>query len=221
MKIMLIDDHALFREGIAMLLTGVDGALSAEQFDSYDLALGWLASGNAADLALVDLELPGVSGMDGLDRLHRVAPGLAIVVLSAHDDRTTVLKAIDRGALGFIPKSSSSAEMFLALRTVSAGGIYLPAAIVHGDSSAPRPETSLEARWTSDSGSTKTLGITPRQQDVLRLILLGKSAKVIARELDIGASTVKTHTGAVLRALNVTTRTQAVIAAARAGLRIK
>jgi DNA-binding NarL/FixJ family response regulator len=130
-----------------------------------------------------------------------------------------MLAAIDRGAVGFIPKSSTSDEMFAALRLVMARGIYLPRSRVHlpgtpaGSPGAAAPFGRAPAPVTP-----RALGLTPRQVDVLRLLLLGKPAKLIARELDVAESTVKTHTSAVLRALNVTTRTQAVVAASRMGL---
>jgi DNA-binding NarL/FixJ family response regulator len=165
--------------------------------------------------------------LDAIAPLHGRCPDMPVVVMSSNEDRDTVMRALDHGAMGFIPKTSNADTMIAALRLVLVGGIYLPPAAflqearsmalpaTPSTSSAlpvgPRPPAALQP---SD------LGLSPRQSEVLRLILQGKSAKAIARELSLGTSTVKSHTGAVLRALNVTTRTQAVIAASRLGLRL-
>jgi len=131
---------------------------------------------------------------------------------------------LDKGAMGFVPKSSSSSILTSALRLILAHGIYLPPSVflVDRPSSSANPPTTATVNVTQGFLQNKTpqdLGLTPRQSDVLLRILQGKPAKVISRELDLSASTVKTHTSAVLRALNVTTRTQAIIAAGRLGLR--
>ncbi len=146
---------------------------------------------------------------------------MPVVALSSADDRDTVLKAIDAGAMGFVPKSSSSAVLMAALQLILARGIYLPPAAFLGPSAdaAPVAHSAAATRVPPQAPTPADLGVSPRQADVLRLILQGKPAKLIERELNLSASTVKAHTSAVLRALNVTTRTQAVVAASRLGLR--
>jgi DNA-binding NarL/FixJ family response regulator len=210
LRVLLIDDHTLFREGLALLLHRVDPRLQTLEAGSFDEALaGWPRFG-ALDLALVDLHLPGLPGLDGLSRLRAAAPALPVVVVSSDDDPATVLSCIDRGAMGFIPKSASGDELVKALRTVLAGQAWLPPqALQFVPGVASRSEPTPEA-----------LGLTPRQADVLRLIVQGLSTKLICRALALSESTVKTHTAAVLRALNVTTRTQAVVAALRLGIRL-
>ena len=141
-----------------------------------------------------------------------------MVALSSADDRDTVLQAIDAGAMGFVPKSSSSAVLMAALQLILARGIYLPPSAFLGASTEARPERARE-QAPPPPPTPSALGLSPRQSDVLHLILQGKPAKLIERELGLSASTVKVHTSAVLRALNVTTRTQAVVAASRLGLR--
>ena len=224
MKVLLVDDHALFREGVALLLRRLDARMEAIEAGSCEDALAQIRAFAAPDLALVDLGLPGIDGMDGLHLLRDAAPNMLLVVMSSDDDQDTILEAIRRGAVGFIPKSSTSQTMNHALRVVIDRGIYLPPSVSLGSEHAGQPTGRRALQADASGGASlanpRSLGLTPRQTDVLRLILLGKPAKVISRELDLSESTVKTHTSAVLRALNVTTRTQAVIAAARLGVRI-
>lgn len=217
MKIMLIDDHTLFREGIALLLERLVDPREIWEAGSCDEAFAILATRSAPDLILIDLGLPGMSGLDGLRILHERFPETPLVTLSSSDDKATVLQALEAGAMGFIPKSYSSGIMLGALRLIMDKGIYLPPSVFLGGQPAtpPAPAASLNEtprRRPSD------LGLTSRQADVLYQILQGKSAKLISRDLALSASTVKAHTSAVLRALNVTTRTQAVVAAGRIGL---
>jgi DNA-binding NarL/FixJ family response regulator len=132
------------------------------------------------------------------------------------------LDAIDAGAMGFIPKSSSSAVLFAALQLVLSKGIYIPPEAFLRDRKVGArtvAHTAADGPGASQHATPGDLGLTPRQSEVLFLILQGKSAKAICRDLSLSSSTVKIHTSAALRSLNVTTRTQAVIAAGRIGLR--
>lgn len=214
LHVLLVDDHALFREGVASLLQRLDAKLRLTEAGDAATALDCVRGTDPPDLALVDLILPGLPGIDLISLLRDTAPSMFVVVMSSNDETDTVMQAIDRGAVGFIPKSSTSVVMFDALRLVLARGIYLPPTVADaraGDTTArqQRVPTAAEA-----------LGLTPRQADVLQQILLGKSIKLICRDLGLSEGTVKTHTSAVLRALNVTTRTQAVVAVGKLGLRI-
>jgi DNA-binding NarL/FixJ family response regulator len=231
MRILLVDDHTLFREGIRLLLQPLAPALEVEEAGSCEEALSLLDSQAAFDLVLMDLGLPGQSGLDGIAWLKTEQPDVPVVALSSSDDRETVLQALDAGAMGFIPKSSSSQVMIGALRLVLAKGLYLPPSVFlpgwAGHKAEPRPHGALAApadakREPRSAAALEPadLGLSPRQAEVLDLLLQGKSAKLIARELTLSPGTVKTHTTAVLRALNVTTRTQAIIAASRLGWRI-
>jgi DNA-binding NarL/FixJ family response regulator len=220
MHILLTDDHALFREGVALLLQPLIAGGQTWQAGSCDEALALLDERGAADLALMDLAMPGTPGLKGIAVLRERWPQMPVVALSSADDRDTVLQAIDAGAMGFVPKSSSSAVLMAALQLILAHGIYLPPTAFIGTGAAvdARPERT-EPSAPSRPPTPASLGLSPRQSDVLHLILQGKPAKLIERELGLSASTVKAHTSAVLRALNVTTRTQAVVAAGRLGLR--
>lgn len=208
MKMLLIDDHPLFRDGLALLMSSAFENLNVRQAGSVTEALETLAAEPDIRLALLDLGLPDSRGMQGLIRLREHAPQLTVVVLSADDTPETVLQAIDHGAAGFIPKTSHTATMRSALQTVLAGGVYLPPAVL--GTPQPQPLTRDDV----------VLGLSPRQLDVLRLLIDGRSNKLICRELDLAESTVKTHMAAIFRKLDVNSRTQAVVAAARLGLRL-
>jgi DNA-binding NarL/FixJ family response regulator len=228
MKILLIDDHPLFREGVALLLKPLVDGLETWEAGSCEEAFELLAQRGSVDLVLIDLGLPGLSGLEGLKRLRADHPEAPVVVMSSADDKDTVLAVLDAGAMGFIPKSSTSQVMLGALRLILAKGIYLPPSVFLAARAAPLPgpagssPAQVPAAEVSASGRQPAdLGMTPRQADVLHLLLQGKPAKLIGRQLNLSLSTVKAHTSAVLRALNVTTRTQAVLAASRMGLRFE
>jgi DNA-binding NarL/FixJ family response regulator len=221
MKIMLVDDHVLFREGIALLLRSLVADDSLYQAGTCEEALALVASDPGIELVLMDINLPGASGINAISMIRAEFPHIPVVGLSSSDDKQTILEAIDAGAMGFIPKSSSSGVLFAALQLVLSKGIYLPPeAFLRDRGVATRTlAPHSDKLGTSQNATPSDLGLTQRQSEVLFLILQGKSAKAICRDLSLSSSTVKIHTSAALRALNVTTRTQAVIAAGRMGLR--
>jgi DNA-binding NarL/FixJ family response regulator len=221
MKILLVDDHVLFREGIALLLRSLVADDSLYQAGTCEAALALVAKDPSIELVLMDINLPDTSGINAISLIRAKFPLIPVVGLSSSDDKQTILDTIDAGAMGFIPKSSSSAVLFAALQLVLSKGIYIPPEVFlrdRGISSLP-PRAAGDKSTISHRATPAALGLTPRQSEVLFLILQGKSAKAIARDLSLSSSTVKIHTSAALRALNVTTRTQAVIAAGRMSLR--
>jgi DNA-binding NarL/FixJ family response regulator len=222
MKLLLVDDHVLFREGVALLLESLLAGDELLQAGTCAEALERLRDHPDIGLVLMDIHLPGTSGLDGIGLIREHFPVIPVVALSSSDDKPTILSAIDAGAMGFIPKSSSSAVLSAALQLVLSKGIYIPPEAFlrerTGSEPSHRPATTpveTAAPYTTPAD----LGLTARQAEVLFLILQGKSSKAICRDLTLSSSTVKIHTSAALRALNVTTRTQAVIAAGRIGLR--
>ena len=212
MNILLIDDHALFREGLKFLLRSLDAALEVDEASDCAKALEHAAA-RSYDLVLLDLKMPGVAGLDALAALHDAVPDAPLVVLSGEDNPGVVRAAIERGAMGFIPKSSTPEVLIQALRLVLARGVYLPPAVLD----AARAPASVALPGTGDMVLP---GLTPRQMDVLRCVIRGKSNKIIARELDVSEGTVKAHLSSVLRALDARNRTEAVYAAAKLGLRL-
>lgn len=217
MKILLVDDHPLFREGLALLLARLEDGLELLQAGTCEDALPLCETNLDIGLVLLDLHLGGMHGFEGLAELRKLHPGIPVVVMSSEEEQATVRRAIDLGAMGFIPKSSSSEVMLGALRLVLAKGIYLPPSLLKGG--LVRTAPAREPRMTGGPVTPAELGLTPRQSEVLYLVLQGKPVKLICRDLNLGETTVKGHISAVLRALNVTTRTQAIVAAHRLGLR--
>ncbi len=207
MKLLLIDDHALFREGVAALVEQRMPDVALQLAGDLNGARSVLAEHPDCRLALLDLGLPDSHGLDGIARLRELAPALPIVVLSADDRPETVLGAIDRGAAGFIPKSADSTAFAAALREVLEGRVHLP-------------RQALLGADTAQADDGEALGLSPRQVDVLRLLVEGRSNKMIMRELELSESTVKTHLQAIFRRLGVSSRTQAVVVAARLGLQL-
>jgi DNA-binding NarL/FixJ family response regulator len=214
-KILLVDDHPLFRGGLKYLLQSLDEHLELDEAGNCSQAEA-LATQRAYDLVLVDLKMPGVGGLDALTVVRAALPSTPVVVVSGEDDPAVVRAAIECGAMGFIPKSSTPEVMIQALKLVLAHGIYLPPRVLAA-SQLPDPAPVPSASASSDVGLT---GLSVRQMDVLRCVIQGKPNKVIARELDVAEGTVKAHLSSVLRALGARNRTEAVYAAAKLGLRL-
>jgi DNA-binding NarL/FixJ family response regulator len=163
-----------------------------------------LAAQGDADLALVDLNMPGMDGVAGLRKLREAAPTLPVVVASGQEDAATIRAVLAAGAVGFIPKSERSEVLLGALRLVLSGAVYVPARLLDAAPAAPA------APSLSD--------LTPRQLDVLRCLRRGEPNKVIARELGLTEGTVKIHIAAILRALHARNRTEAVVRAREIGI---
>jgi DNA-binding NarL/FixJ family response regulator len=210
-RILIIDDHALFRQGLKFLLRDLDAKL--EVAEAADCAQAVAMAGEAFNVVLLDLHMPGTAGLEALDAVRQAFESSRIVVLSGEEDPRQVRRAIDAGAAGFIPKSSTPEVLLSALRLVLADGVYLPAVALKGIAGADgHPEVSADRIGDS---------LSERQIDVLRKAVQGKANKVIARELSISEGTVKAHLSAAFRALGVHNRTEAVYAAARSGLQLK
>ncbi len=211
-KLLIVDDHAMIREGVRLLFG--QQQLEVELVEAGSLAEGLrrLAEPHAFDWVLLDLGLPDAGGLTALDRLREAHAEVPIVVLSASEERSLVLECINRGAMGFVGKSSTGAGLVEALRLVFAGGIHLPPAVFgHPASRDAAPRSSAPA----GREAMARLGLTPRQSEVLELLVQGLTNKHIATRLGLSEATVKTHVAASLRALNVRNRTQAVFALAR------
>lgn len=210
MHVLLIDDHAMFRQGLRFILTDLKDSITFSDAGDCDEALGVL-QGGTVDLALLDLNMPGSHGLTALRQLRSEYPAVQFVVLSGIDDSHVIREAIEEGASGFVPKSSSSEVLLAALNLILAGGVYLPPAALEQREGAPVRVAVQE----HDRGGL----LSERQTDVLLKAIQGKPNKVISREMDIAEGTVKTHLSAAFRALGVHNRTEAVFAAARLGLK--
>jgi DNA-binding NarL/FixJ family response regulator len=212
-KLLIVDDHGLVREGLKAILGQSD--LQAQCLEAWDEVSIWhqITLHTDIDLVLLDIQLPGLSGMELLKRIVKERPQLPIIMLSADHDSDTVSQALQLGASGFMPKSSLNQVLISAIRLVEAGGVYIPPeALLKSNTKPvainPKPAVNLDA-----------LGLTNRQLDVLRLLLKGMSNKLISRQIDLAEATVKIHIRGILRALNVTTRTEALVKLTEMGVR--
>lgn len=221
MKVLLIDDHPLIRSALQSVIQGLGDDVSVVGAGSAQEARDTLRADSDYDLLLLDLQLGDANGFDLLVELRAAYPSLPVVVVSASDRTSDVIRAVDLGAMGYVPKRASNETLFEALRLVMQGGIYVPPMTLGSESPAAKLEGDTApgflavVREQADEPAARSLaaiGLTPRQTDVLGLLLQGKPNKLIARELELSVETVKDHVAAVLRALNVSSRTQAVLA---------
>ena len=287
MKVMLIDDHPMVLSALQTLIHTLDPGTVVITAAGPDEAFERLAAEPDVELVLLDLLLGrAVDGFALLADLRQQHPGLPVVVVSSIDRLTDMVRVIDMGAMGFVPKGASAPELFEALSLVLAGGVYIPPALLqlaHGPgrnlaeaaaaadsaataqaelalqrqragqlaraatqalgsgapdegavlrpmaaepaapwAAAPAPAAALPAAALAPGQAAllerawlAAMGLTPRQSDVLALLLKGLPNKLIARELNVSVDTVKDHVAAVLRALGVSSRTQAVVAVGR------
>lgn len=210
MKILIVDDHFLIREALHSVLKELKSAATIVEATDSRQGMRHVEQNPDLELILLDLNLPDRDGFAVLAELRERYPAISVVVLSAYHDRDNVAKALDLGALGFIPKSTQREVMLSAFNLIFSGGIYIPPEILGRQESA---RAVAATRQTGKRVSAVDLGVTERQMDVLALMMQGKSNKAICRVLDLAEPTVKNHVTAILKALKVTNRTEAVIAA--------
>ena len=231
MKVLLVDDHPLILSALQLVIQSVGHGVTVLGVDSAARARATLQGDPDFDLVLLDLALGDADGFDMLVEFRAAYPAVPVVVVSASERTSDVIRAIDSGAMGFVPKSSSHAELHEALRMVMSGSMYVPPSmlglefgrsrggdtvpgVMHGLGesadvvplgAAARPEAHQKLPSIED------IGLTPRQAEVLGLLLQALPNKLIARQLNLSVETVKDHVAAVLRSLGVNTRTQAVM----------
>lgn len=209
---MLVDDHGIFREGAALLLKSLDPGIAVAHARSARECLDKAAT-ETFDLVLLDLGLPDKPGLEALSDLKHAHPDLPVVVLSGQEERETVLDAIKRGAMGFIPKSADDPKLLWhALKMAVSGCVTVPVSMT-GDVAAPIAIVESVAPTRAQD-----LGLTPRQMDVLRLLVQGLPNKSIARRLDIAETTARGYVSELLAVFRVTNRTQLVLDVARRGI---
>lgn len=208
-KILIADDHPLFREAIQNVIR--DGFPGSEILETADLdnALALTLENDDLDLVLLDLNMPGMHGLNGLINLRNEAPTIPVVIVSAEQDKQVVLQAITYGACGFITKSSPRAQMTEAIEQILNGNVYLPSDIIRSQKANTR-----RAQHNDQSIPPELLqALTRKQLLVLERMTKGESNKQIAYNLDIAETTVKAHVSAILRKLNVHNRVQAILSA--------
>ena len=221
MNVLLVDDHPLILTALKAIVEGISPDIRTHCVTSGAEARAALQRQPGFDIVLLDIGLDDCDGFDLLVELHEKDPSMQIVVVSAVDRTADVIRAIDLGAVGFVPKRSSTAELTEALQMVMTGGLYVPAVMDFGraarqDDGVQEACPPMQAPTTSalrpPPSTLEELGLTPRQRQVLDLLLRAQSNKLIARELNLSVETVKDHVAAVLRALGVSSRTQALFA---------
>ena len=212
MQVMIIEDQPLVVEGLRSVLTGMDSEPDIRCALLASRALSMLRSGLRPDLVLLDLNLPDAGGTSLLTELRQEFPDVPVVVISAQDDRDTITRAIDQGAMGFISKSSNTAILVSALQLVMKGGIYVPHQVLDSHGVDHPPQAHIQ--------DLADIGMTPRQIEVLTLMIEGLPNKLICRELGISDGTCKTHISAILRLLDVRNRTKAVFALSKMGVKL-
>lgn len=211
MRILIGDDHLLFREGLRRLLEQLHTDATFVEAGTFDEVVELCRTGGDFDIVLMDLHMPSWPGFDGLRDVQALQPGVPVVVISASEQLSDIRGALDHGATGYIPKSSSVKVMMGALNLVFSGGIYVPPNAL---AAAVATEQTQRRRGTDGMDRSSGYGLTQRQREVLDCLRAGKSNKQIAYELGLSEGTVKIHVTAIFKSLGVKNRTQAVIAAA-------
>ncbi|MBY5353999.1 response regulator transcription factor [Rhizobium leguminosarum] len=199
--IIIADDHPLFRDALRQAVIGMEGRQSIVEAGDFAAARRAAGAHADADLMLLDLAMPGVSGFSGLMALRSEFASLPIVIVSATDDATTIRRALELGASGFISKSSGIDDIRRSIQTVLAGNIATPESYRDGQEQDPDVADLIHRLHT----------LTPQQSRVLTMLGEGLLNKQIAYELGVSEATIKAHVSAILLKLDVDSRTQAVI----------
>lgn len=228
MRILLVDDHTLFRDGLRTLLSNIDDYNEVLEVASGQEAIDLMAKDDDIDVLLLDYQLGDMSGLDVLNHVKVQNPEIPVIMLSAHEDAALIQELLAKGASGFITKTSSTDVMLSAISLVVSGGIYVPPAILAGAATgagAPaqkqnesRPAPITVNSFLAPKMAEKGYQLTQRQTDVLQEMGKGLSNKEIARELDMSPSTVKVHVAAILKEMDAKNRTIAVSMAKDMGL---
>lgn len=239
MKFLVADDHELIRQGVKGLLRGLDPDAQFDEADTWETLAAAARPDANHDLAIVDLHMPGMSGASSLEVLLKANPALPVVVLSAEESPDEMRAVLAAGALGFVPKRQPASVMLKAIELVLSGGAYVPMEALsllgsRETQAAPaRTEAAAElaaqgvAHASAQGGTALTEPIaqiqalqphqqhllenlSPRQQDIMRLVHRGWTNKMIARELGVAEGTVKVHLSVIFRALGVHNRSTAI-----------
>ena len=206
MHILVSDDHALVRKGLITILRQMDSTSHIREAANAGDVMRVIDKEPQVDMILLDLFMPGANGFDLLLAVCNRRPDTPVVILSASEDPGHMRKALDFGAMGYIPKSTSPAVMSSALHLIMVGGVYVPPNLL-----TPTVHPRVAAAWEQSDRSTEVEDLTERQREVLNLLTEGKSNKEIARALELSPNTVKIHVRDVLKTLGVNNRTKAAL----------
>ena len=217
MKYLIVDDHALVAGALTLLLEDRDPEADVHTAATADAALELVDREGDADLLILDLSLPGVTGTELMEEIVRRQPMLKILVVSGLADQESIMRVLQLGAAGFVPKSLDTEQLSSAIDFVLKGGVYIPSKLLT-ESQKDGFFTRTAARLKAPESAPPHL--TDRQLDVLAQLAKGAPIKRICRELDLSEGTVKTHVAAIYRSFGASNRTEALIAARRAGFDI-
>ena len=214
MKYLIVDDHALVAGALTLLLEDRDPEADVHTAATADAALELVDREGDADLLILDLSLPGVTGTELMEEIVRRQPMLKILVVSGLADQESIMRVLQLGAAGFVPKSLDTELLSSAIDFVLKGGVYIPSKLL--------TESQKDGFFTRTAARLKAPESAPphRQLDVLAQLAKGAPIKRICRELDLSEGTVKTHVAAIYRSFGASNRTEALIAARRAGFDI-
>jgi DNA-binding NarL/FixJ family response regulator len=204
-RIVIADDHPLYRGALQQTITTLMPGAEVIDVGTFDETVTVLAEAGEVDLVLLDLTIPGAQRLSGLIYLRAQHPGIPVVIVSGNDDRAVIRSCMDFGAAGFIPKSLGVASIGEAIKTVLAGGTWVPSDV----------DLSVAVDKVVDDAAKRLARLTPQQMRVLMMLSEGLLNKQIAYELSVSEATVKAHVSAILQKLGVESRTQAVILAGR------
>ena len=210
MKILIVDDHPIYRKGLVALLHQMEPDTAPLQASDSVEALALIADHDDLDVVILDLVIPGMDGLQAIAEFGKIRPELPVIILSSSENPADVRAALANGALGYVPKSAAEHTLLTAIRVVLNGDIYVPPFVL------VRAETGKLAAPRIEPGSGRPV-LTGRQIEVLRRISAGQLNKNIAVELGLSEKTVKSHITAIFRALKVMNRSQAAAVAREAG----
>jgi len=210
MKLLVVDDHPVVREGLVALLRQAGPDTVIVQAGSAAEALQQIEANPDLDIVILDLVMPGTGGLPAIAAFGRIRPDLPVIILSSSEDPQDARRALAQGALGYVPKSASQHVLLSAIRLVLNGDRYVPPLILNEVANTRPAQPSRRG----ENGEI----LTERQIEVLRRLSVGQPNKIIALDLDLSEKTVKAHVTAIFKALDVVNRTQAAVAGREAGL---
>jgi len=203
LKIIIADDHALVRGGLALVVNMASFDTEILQANNFKQVIVLLREAGSLDLIMLDLMMPGMDNENSINTIRKIQPDLPIIIVSVKEDHSSIQESLAAGASGYIPKTSSPSVTVSAIKLVLAGGIYVPPHVLNTS------ETILDSAPLVEE-QTKTATLSKRQIEVLTLITLGKSNQMIADELVLSIPTIKMHVSAIFKKLSVKNRTEAV-----------
>ena len=217
MKYLIVDDHALITGALSLMLEDRDPEAEVHTAATAREALDLVNREGDADLLILDLSMPDVTGTELMEEIVRMQPMLKILVVSGLADQESIMRVLQLGAAGFVPKSLDTEMLGNAIDFVLKGGVFIPSKLL---TESQRVGFFTRTAAHLKSSAEEPVHLTERQKDVLALLAQGAPIKRICRELDLSEGTVKTHVAAIYRASGASTRTEALLAARRAGFDI-